>query len=172
MKGVAHRPHDRCQTSFHLCIYLLYSYDAGTLNVNAGTTGSNTFLDGDIRLYSGTATTNPVNLYSIKCEPGNINTITLPAVVETFVSGEWYVAGVSSIANDLPTSAAPTLSHVFTSTGINAYEIGDLIPSGAPGTELFTYAASTSWRVAAGVTIKPLGAATSGSQLILTGAGQ
>jgi hypothetical protein len=55
------------------------------------------------------------------------------------------------------TSSSPALSHTFYNAGaagLNAYEIGDLVPSAAPGAETISWATAASI-ASIGVTILP-----------------
>jgi hypothetical protein len=117
---------------------------------------------GDIRGYSGTATSSPVISYVSAANTG----LTVPALSETFISGEWYVAAYYALAEQNPTSVAPALSHLVdglggnngTASGAVSWYLGDLVPSSAPGTQAFTLpngSGQLNGQAAIGLSIKP-----------------
>lgn len=114
-------------------------------------------IDGNIRDYTGTRYIgNPVNALAALGNP-NAASLTLAAVVETFVQGELYVVFSRNDIGAAFTSSSPALSHTFYNAGaagLNAYEIGDLVPSAAPGAETITWATAASI-ASIGVTILP-----------------
>lgn len=114
-------------------------------------------IDGNIRDYTGTRYIgNPVNALAALGNP-NAASLTLAAVVETFFQGELYVVFSRNDIGAAFTSSSPALSHTFYNAGaagLNAYEIGDLVPLAAPGAESITWATAASI-ASIGVTILP-----------------
>jgi hypothetical protein len=142
--------------------------------ISYNTGGTIAGMDGDIRDYSGTATSNPVNSFAAILTAANTTTGVVPALTETFISGEWYVACATSKDNAIP-ATSPSLSHIYSNSGfLQSYILGDLVPGSAPGAETFTYGANVPNRPALGLSIKPLiaGPALLKGQLPLTGAGK
>lgn len=160
--------------------YAFYKIAGGsepsTYTVSESATGTFTWMDGVIRDYRGTATSSPINLSNTGFAATNTTTVASGTLAgETWVSGEWFVGCATSETNDVPTSASPTLSNVVTTAGsVEGYEMGDLIPGSAPGTETYTYSTGVQGRLAIGMTIKPAGAAaaSNGPSLLLFGVGR
>jgi len=125
-------------------------------NTTAGS-GSLNGVDGIIRAYSGTKTTAVVNSFNSAAESGG--TIIVPALTETFQSGEWYVTCCSDGNNGTPSPISPALSNSFHDNGSNnSYTAGDYIPVSSPGTE--TYTLGSGLAAAIGLTILPSSSAS------------
>lgn len=121
--------------------------------VSYNTGGTLNGLDGNIRGYRGAS---GVNSSATIVTASPALTAIVPALIETFRSGEWYAACAVSEFNDTP-SVSPALSDTFSNAGaFCSYFIGDLIPSSAPGAETFTYAGSHQGRTAIGASILPV----------------
>jgi hypothetical protein len=81
---------------------------------------------------------------------------TVPALSETFVSGEWYVACAVDYDHGPAPTSSPALSNTFYNVGSGfAYFSGSYIPTAAPGAEAFVWTTGTSNKVSAGFTIHP-----------------
>ncbi len=149
--------------------YRIASSEPGSYNLAYNTGGTFASVEGNIRAYRGTGTVgSPINSTATVITAGSSTTNIVPALTETFVSGEWYVG--ASIYNQQAadsTAQSPTLSNVLLGRGFFANAcIGNLIPVSAPGAETFTYT-GTSWlgRVGVGVSILP--PAVAGGSILL-----
>jgi hypothetical protein len=133
-----------------------------TYSVSANAPG-NTYISisGFIRGYNGADNVSPINGSIADDQPVNSTTHIVPAVTETFASGELYFICDTSRDNIHATSTSPALNNANNNnSGFIGYSAGDLIPTGAPGTETFTYAGGVAHRQAVGATIKVAGAAS------------
>jgi len=149
------------------------SSGAGTYSIAYNTGGSSPNVSADVRDYSGAATASQINSTATVLG-GNNSFVTIPALSETFVSGEWYVACSSdeTAPAGTPTSS-PTLSHVYNNAGfLNSLFIGDLIPGSSPAAETITYGGPVTGRPAWGMSLKPAaGGVVPPSRLPLMGIG-
>jgi hypothetical protein len=150
--------------------YLFYrvaSSEPASYNVAYNTGGTFNDIAGNIRGYRGTATTSPINSSATVLTAANQATNTVPALTETFVSGEWYVGCSSTDVNVDVSSTSPVLNNVFDPTPFQIlFYMGDLIPGSSPGAQTYTYTGSNAGRTGWGVSIKPLGAAPATSNLL------
>jgi hypothetical protein len=126
-----------------------------TFTGTAGSGATVTGMDGVIVAFSGTATTSPINSFASKYQAPATHTVTVPALSETFVSGEWYVGNSIDPLNNLPT-ASPTLSNTYSNAGsYESYYTGSYAPGSTPGTEVYTYGLNNYGQSAIGFTILP-----------------
>lgn len=122
-------------------------------------TGLLTGLDGNIRAYSGTATSGTIINFATGAV-GTSGSAVVPTFSghETFVSGEMYVGAAVDLNNTIASSTTPTLTNTFSNAGFfSGYFIGNVLPGSTPGTETFTAAGYGGWTAAIGFTILPPG---------------
>lgn len=97
-------------------------------------------IDGNIRNYKTSSGSISVKAVSSKANTSNGTTCVVPAISETWQSGEWaFYVGMNDLSS--PTSLSPaTLSHVVTAgSGIaDFYRWGDFAPASAPAAQTFT----------------------------------
>jgi len=127
---------------------------------SAGTQGTSyTGIDGVTVTYSGTASSSIIN--SFASATSTTTTLTIPALTETFQSGEVYIATATSSTNATVSTETPTLTQRFKNAGSdNSYYVGELTPASAPGSEALT-GSGGAWGSASGIgfTIIPPGGA-------------
>jgi len=97
-------------------------------------------IDGNIRNYKTSSGSIAVKAVSSKANTSNGTTCVVPAISETWQSGEWaFYVGMNDLGS--PTALSPaTLSHVVTAgSGIaDFYRWGDYAPASAPVAQTFT----------------------------------
>lgn len=95
---------------------------------------------GNIRAFSGTDSSLPINSYAFDWDPTGA-TITIPPLNETFASGEWGVYcnfnGGGGIA--ITSNSPAVFSNVSTGTNDQAYWLGNYIPPSSPGAQTFNW---------------------------------
>jgi hypothetical protein len=165
---------------WYLNLYLFYrvanSTDAAgtTYGASYNTGGTLVSVEGNIRGYTGSAAA-PINSSAfVLTSASNANNV-VPALSETFVSGEMYFGCSASTHPDTVSFTSPVLSHISAPMpyAISLY-MGDYVPGGVPGTETYNYGGGVQpGRVGWGASIKPLigGGGSTCNQLPLLGAG-
>ena len=120
-------------------------------------------LDGMIWAFSGTAQTAPINNFAIKVGPNTSTTIIIPALTETFQSGEWYIACVCDSNNTSYTSTTPTCTYYDATGGFwESFNIGAYAPVSSAAA--MTWTTTGTWSSAAvgiAVSILPPGTGAS-----------
>ena len=132
--------------------------EPGTYTWTANNGGTFIGMDGDIRQYSGTATSVPIINYATGVASTGSFTLVVPTFSgnETFVSGEWYVTCMADLFNYLPSSTTPTLSNVYSNAGVyDSLYMGDYVPGSVPGTFSYNGLSGGYNTVAIGFTILP-----------------
>src|SRR5208283_4788390 len=127
--------------------------EPGSYTWSAGTQGLNYVgIDGLISHFSGCNQANPINAFA--SVSGDTGLLVVPALGETFVSGEVYVGGYGDQTNVLPTVTSPTLTTATSNTGNwSAFFVGYYSPGSAAGAE--TYTTTSVYAVGVGFTLKP-----------------
>jgi hypothetical protein len=185
---------DDVSTPLKTTVSVFYRYassEPATYTVSAsGITNTSGFsgIEGNIRSYSGTAASSPFNsnAHVLTCS-GSPSVNTVPALSETFVSGELYVViafgqdptGSNPVLTNSSFSPATTSADFYTNGGgyFNCYNIADYAPSGpgAPGSMAITWPTtltSVNDAFALAFTVKPLPPSSSvpfGSNVIWSG---
>jgi hypothetical protein len=132
---------------------------ASSYNVSYNTGGTFGDIAGNIRAYHGTAASSPINSSAFVLTSGTVQTNVVPALTETFASGEIYVGCAATDINLGNPTTTPTLSHTFgPAPFIIQINMGDYFPGSTPGTETYDYGAgnNVAGRTGWGVSIKPL----------------
>ena len=137
--------------------YKLYVFwkIAGASEPTTYTFTTTTFSEGNTRTYRGYGAINGTSSFEV--DSGTVVTYTLPAVTETFVSGERYVVFGTSYNGYQWTTESPSLGNLFFNSGTYiSLNIGDVVLGSAPGIQTLNWNAGDSSLAMLGVVIKPV----------------